>query len=144
MSFQVFTIEKTEISKPVQIVAPNEITLAQLVTHFILPDGLNVDVSSIFYWNLREIEDPQKADKTKRMIEQIPHRILMGFNLRVKCNTRHENSRKRMARCKFGSVPMCFSMPEDATVGRLRERVVDWMRQRGQGEVGRLEEQIEK
>jgi hypothetical protein len=25
-------------------------------------------------------------------------------------------------------------IPEDATVGRLRERVVDWMRQRGQGE----------
>jgi hypothetical protein len=41
---------------------------------------------------------------------------------------------KRMARCGFGSVPMCFAMTEDATIGRLKERVIDWMKQRGQGE----------
>jgi hypothetical protein len=58
----------------------------------------------------------------------------LGFNLRAKVTTLHENSRKRIARCKFGSVPLCFSIAEDATVGRLRERVVDWMKQRCQGE----------
>jgi hypothetical protein len=30
-------------------------------------------------------------------------------------------------------------MAEDATVGRLRERVVDWMKQRGQGEDWKIE-----
>jgi hypothetical protein len=66
------------------------------------------------------------------MLEQIPHRIPLGFNLRVKVNTLHENSTKKMARCKYGSVSMCFAMLEDAAVGRLKERVADWMRQRGQ------------
>jgi hypothetical protein len=112
-------MEKTSIFEPVPTMAPNEITLAQLVTYFILPHGLDLDVSSVFYWNLEEVEDPRKADKTKRMLVQIPYQIPLGFNLRVKVNTLHENSRKRIARCKFGSVPMCFSMAEDG--GRLDE-----------------------
>jgi hypothetical protein len=132
MTFQVFTIEKTPFGEPVQILAPNELTLAQLVTYFILPTGIQLDVGSVFYWNLEEVQDPSKADKSKKMLVEIPDRIPLGFNLRVKCNTLHENSTKRMARCKFGSVPMCFAMPIDATVGRLREWVTDWMRQRGQ------------
>jgi hypothetical protein len=65
MTFQEFTIEKTPFGEPVQIWAPNELTLAQLVTYFILPNGLDLDVSSVFYWNLREVEDPSKADKSK-------------------------------------------------------------------------------
>jgi hypothetical protein len=68
------------------------------------------------------------------MLEAIPDRIPMGFNLRVKCSSLHENSRKKMARCRFGSDPMFFGMPEDATIERLKELVADWMRQRGQGE----------
>jgi hypothetical protein len=134
MTCQVFTIEKTPFGEPVQIQAPNEITLTQLVTYFILPSGIQLDVGSVFYWDLREVEDPSKADKSKRMLEQIPGQIPLGFNLRVKVNTLHENSTKRMARCKFGSVPMCCAMPIDARVGRLRERVTEWMRQRGQPE----------
>jgi hypothetical protein len=134
MSYQIFTIEKTQFKEPVEIFAPNEISLAQLVTYFILPTRVQLDVGSVFYWNLREIEDPSRSDKTKRMLEQIPHRIPMGFNLRVKCNTLHENSAKKVARCKFGSVPRCFAMAEDATIGRLKGLVADWMKQRGQGE----------
>jgi hypothetical protein len=134
MSYRIFTIEKTQFSEPVEIFAPNEITLAQLVTYFILPTGIQVDVGSVFYWNLREIEDPFKADKTKRMLEPIPDKIPLGFNLSVKCSSLHENSLKRMARCRFGSVPMCFAMTEDAPLGRLKERVREWMNQRGQGE----------
>jgi hypothetical protein len=118
MKFQIFTIEKMEFSEPVDILAPNEISLAQLVTYFILPSGIQSDVGSVFYWNLREIPDVSKADKTKKTLEQIPN----------------ENSTRRIARCKYGSVPMCFAMPEDATIGRLKERFVDWMKQRGQGE----------
>jgi hypothetical protein len=134
MSYQIFTIEKTQFSEPVEIFAPNEISLAQLVTYFILPTGIQLDVGSVFHWNLREIEDPSKADKSKRRIESIPDRIPPGFNLRVKNSSLHENSRKQIARCKFGSVPMFFAMPEAATIERLNERVVDWMRQPGQGE----------
>jgi hypothetical protein len=134
MSYQIFTIEKTQFSEPVEIFTPNEISLAQLVACFILPTGIQLDAGSVFYWNLREIEDQSASDKTKRMLEQIPYHIPPGFNLRVKCNTLHENSVKKMARSKFVSVPMCFAMAEDATIGRLKERVVDWMRQRGQGE----------
>jgi hypothetical protein len=39
-----------------------------------------------------------------------------------------------MARCRYGSVPMFFAMQEDELVGRLKERVVGWMKQRGQGQ----------
>jgi hypothetical protein len=40
MTYQIFTIEKTPFGEPVQILAPNELTLAQLVTYFILPTGI--------------------------------------------------------------------------------------------------------
>jgi hypothetical protein len=90
-----------------------------------------LDAGSVFYWNLREVPDSTSASG-KITLEEIPYDITMGFNLRGKCNTLHENSTKRMARCKYGAVPMCFAMPTDATVGRLRERVTDWMTQRGQ------------
>jgi hypothetical protein len=125
MTYQVFTIEKTPFGEPVQILSPNELSLSQLVTYFILPTGIQLDVGSVFYWNLEEVPDPSKADQSKRTLVPIPSQIPLGFNLRVKMNTLHQNSTKRMARCKYGSVPMCFAMPTDATVGRLRERVTD-------------------
>jgi hypothetical protein len=131
MTYQIFTIEKTPFGEPVQILAPNEITLAQLVAYFILPTGIQLDVGSVFYWNLKEIPDPSSTSG-KMMLEEFPYNITMGLNLRIKCNTLHENSTKRMVCCRYGSVPMCFAMPIDATVGRLRERVTDWMTQRGQ------------
>jgi hypothetical protein len=124
-------MEKTAIGEPVPIIAPNEITLAHLVSYFILPRGDQLDVNTVFYWCLEEVEDPSESDKTKWTLVQIPHRIPTGFVLRVKANTLHGNSSKKMARCKYGSVPMCFAMPENSTVGRLAERVRDWMSQRG-------------
>jgi hypothetical protein len=133
MSFQIFTIEKTQYGEPVDILAPNEITLSQLVTYFILPSGIQLDVGSVFYWNLRETEEKSKDDKTKRNLEAIPDKIPPGFNLRVKCSSLHDRSAKRMASCRFGTVPLCFALPEDATLGRFKERVADWMSQRGQG-----------
>jgi predicted ABC-type sugar transport system permease subunit len=57
MSYQIFTMENTPLGEPVVIQAPNEITLAQLVTFFILPSGIQLDVGSVFYWNLLRIED---------------------------------------------------------------------------------------
>jgi hypothetical protein len=98
MSYQIFTMDKTPIDEPVVIHAPNEITLSQLVAHFILPTGIQLDVSSVFYWNLREIEPPEeknpkkdkkapKEDKARREIEQIPTKTPPGFNLRVKCSS---------------------------------------------------------
>jgi hypothetical protein len=91
MTYQIFTIEKTPFGEPVQILAPNEITLSQLVAYFILPTGIQLDVGSIFYWNPEEVPDPSRTG-AKTTIVEIPDRIPLGFNLRVKCNTLHENS----------------------------------------------------
>jgi hypothetical protein len=133
MSYQVFTMEGTSISEPSEIQAPHEITLSQLVTYFILPTGIQLDVDSTFYWNLRRFEDKTEKDKTKWKVEQIPIPIPSGFNLRVKCNTLHDHSTKKMARVRFGSYSMSFAMPEDAILERLKERVADWMNRSGQG-----------
>jgi hypothetical protein len=133
MSYQVFTMENTQVTKPIVITAPNEISLAQLVTYFILPSGMSLDVASVFYWNLLQIEDTSKADKTKRKLQEIPDKIPVGFNLRVKCSSLRENSTKRIVNCRFGDVFLPFSMPPDALLGRFKERVADWMNQRGQG-----------
>jgi hypothetical protein len=118
-------MEKTVIGAPVEIFAPNEITLAQLVTYYILPFGRDLDVNTVLYWCLEEVEEKTTKDKTKRTLVQIPHRIPMGFVLRVKASTLRDNSTKRMARCKYGSVPMCFAMSGDAAVDRLTDRVID-------------------
>jgi hypothetical protein len=134
MTYQIFTIEKTPIGEPVEILAPNEITLAQLVIHFILPSGIDLDVGSVFYWNLREIEQaPGEIDKTKRELEQTPMVIPQGFNLRVKCNTLRDAARKKMAHVKWGSVKMNFAMNPNDTMRRLKERVANWLNQSGQG-----------
>jgi hypothetical protein len=131
MAFEIFTMEKSTFYGPVVIHAPNEISLAQLVTYFILPEKSDFDVSTDFYWCLEEVEDKSVKDKTKKTLVQIAHKIPPGFVLRVKASTLHDNSSKGMVRCKYGSVPMCFAMPENSAVGRLAERVRDWMSQRG-------------
>jgi hypothetical protein len=64
MTYQLFTMEKDQVEEPVDILAPNEISLGQLITHFILPAGRDFDVGSVFYWNLRELSSDDK-DKTK-------------------------------------------------------------------------------
>jgi hypothetical protein len=130
----VFAIEKTPVCEPTEIDAPNESALAQLVTYYILPAGRDLDVATVFYWCLEEVEDKSPSSKSKKALVQIPYNLPMGFVLRVKASSLRENSSKRIASCKFGSVPMCFAMPRDATIGRLKERVADWMKQRGQGE----------
>jgi hypothetical protein len=132
MSYQIFTTEKKPIGDPVEIFAPNEISLAQLVRYIILPTGIQLDASSVFYWNPREIEDPTKTDKTKKILEEVPGIIPRGFNLRVKCSSLRDHSTKKMAHVRFGTSLMNFAMAEDAKLGRLKERVADWMTQRGQ------------
>jgi hypothetical protein len=58
-------MEKTAVGEPKQIFAPHEITLAQLVSYFILPETRDLDVGTVFYWRLEEVVDESKADKTK-------------------------------------------------------------------------------
>jgi hypothetical protein len=50
ISYQVFTMDNTAVTEPIVITAPNEITLAQLVTFFILPSdiGSHLDVPLSF------------------------------------------------------------------------------------------------
>jgi hypothetical protein len=133
MTYQIFMIDKAPIGEPVDIIAPNEISLAQLITHFVLPSGIDLDAGSVFYRNLREEEPAPGENKTKRKIEQIQMKIPPGFNLRVKCSSLREASRKKMAHVKFGIVRMNFAMAPNDTMGRLKERVADWMNQLGQG-----------
>jgi hypothetical protein len=114
MTYQIFTIDKTPVGEPVEILAPNEITLAQLVTYFILPYGIQLDVGSVFYWNPQEV-----GDKPNRRIEEIPRTIPPGFNLRVKCSSLREASTKKMAHAKFGSARMTFAMPPNEVMGRF-------------------------
>jgi hypothetical protein len=133
MKYQISTIDKTEYSEVVDMWAPNEISLAQLVTYYILPTDIQLDVASVFYWNLREIPDTTSSDKSKRKLEQIPDKIPPGFCLQVKCNSLHEHPSKKLARFFYESVQMNFAMAPDATVGRLKARVIDWMNARGMG-----------
>jgi hypothetical protein len=135
MSYQVFTMENTPVTEPVEITAPNEITLAQLVTYFILQSELapHLDVASAFYWNLRKIVDVTAADPTKTTYEAIPDKIPVGFTLRVKCSSLREGSDKRIVNCRYEGAHLPFSMPPDALLERLKARVADWMNQRGQG-----------
>lgn len=131
-AFQVFPMAKTSVCEPVLIDTPNEITLAQLVAHFVVPSGGDWDVNTVFYWCHEEIED---KDQKKRTIIEIPNQIPTGFVLRVKANTLRDGpSNKRMAKCIYESTPMCFMIEQNEPVGKLKERMIDWMRQRGLGE----------
>jgi hypothetical protein len=83
-SWQLSTAEKTPVCEPVPVDIPNEITLAQLVSSFIVPAGFEqVDANTVFFWTLEVISDPKSKDKTRNMVVQIPPRIPVGFNLRV-------------------------------------------------------------
>jgi hypothetical protein len=130
-AFQVFTMGKTLVDSPTPIDIPNEITLSQLVTYFILPAGGDWDASTVFYWCPEEVEN--KSDKTKRDLILTPQVIPIGFVLRVKANTLHDGSSKQMAKCIYGAVPMCFMVDQNSLVGDLKTRAINWMVQRGLG-----------
>jgi hypothetical protein len=129
-------MEKTPVGVPTLIDIPNEITLAQLVTYFILPAGGDWDVNMIFYWCFEEIEN--NADRKREIIE-VPNSIPTGFVLRVKANTLRDAQDKRMARCIYGSIPMCFMIEQNATIAQLRARMIDWLTQRNQGDEWKFE-----
>jgi hypothetical protein len=91
-SWQLFTVDKTPVCEPVPVDVPNEITLAQLVSAYIIPSGFNrLDANTVFQWNLEIAPARGKKDKTKREVVQIPQKIPVGFNPRVTTNTLHEN-----------------------------------------------------
>jgi hypothetical protein len=127
-------MEGTPIDNPAPVDIPNEITLAQRVTFFILPAGGHGDVNTVFYWCPEEIV----KDGRREYIE-IPHNIPIGFVLRVKANTLHDVQDNRMAKCTYGSVPMCFMIDQRANVGQLKAREFDWMVQRNLGSDGTLD-----
>jgi hypothetical protein len=133
MTYQIFTMDNTPIGEPEVIQAPNEITLAQLVTFFILPTGIQLDVGSVFCWNLLRTEDKSVKDKTLWKVEEIPALIPVGYNLRVKCSSLRDGSMKVMAHAHYGSAHMAFAMMPNDTVGKLKARAIDWMNQSDQG-----------
>jgi hypothetical protein len=133
MAFQLFTMQNTAVTEQIVINAPNEITLAQLVTFFILPLDLEFDVGSVFYWNLLQIRDESSSNPDKMTVQEIPMKITVGFTLRVKCSSLHDNSEKKMAHCRWETILMPFQMHKDDTLGRLKQRMAEWMRLQGQG-----------
>jgi hypothetical protein len=130
MTYQIFTMDNTPIGEPEVIQAPNEITLVQLVAFFILPTGIQLDVGSVFYWNLPRTENKSVKDKT---LEEIPALIPVGYNLRVKCSSLRDGSMKVMAHAHYGSAHMAFAMMSNDTVGKLKARAIEWMNQSDQG-----------
>jgi hypothetical protein len=126
-------MEGTALTEVMGIVIPNEITLAQLVTYCVLPTGMELDVESAFLWHLPRIEDPDEKDKSKWKVEEVPDKIPLGFTFKVKCSSLHDGSTKQMARCRWGSVVMHFSMPSNARLERLKDRLSAWMNSRRQG-----------
>jgi hypothetical protein len=61
----------------------------------------------------------------KREYIEIPYNIPIGFVLRVKAKTLHDAQDKGMAKCYYGSVPMCFMIDHRANVGQLKARAID-------------------
>jgi hypothetical protein len=131
-NLQVFTMDGTEFTEVMGIVIPNEITLAQLITYCVLPTGMELDVDSAFYWHLPRVEDRNEKDKSRWKVEEIPGKIPLGFTFKVKCSSLHDGSTKQLAHCRLGDVLMHFSLAPDARLERLKGRLSEWMRLRGQ------------
>jgi hypothetical protein len=132
---QLFTAERTMYGDQMEFDVPNEIPLPQLVAHYVLPvTGDEFDANTLFTWCLEIVEGKFKADKTKRTVIQIPNRIPTGFILRVRINSVHDGpARKQLIHCYFGVAHFHLAMEPDATVERLTRRIVEYMRDRGQG-----------
>jgi hypothetical protein len=128
-------MEKTPVGEPVPVDIPNEITLAQLATGYIVPSGHDrLDANTVFFSNLEIAPCSGKKDKTKREVVQIPQKIPVPFNMRAMANTLHERSDgRRVVQCAFGAARVNFTLKEDETVGKLSAVVANWMRQRRQG-----------
>jgi hypothetical protein len=109
-------MEGTEYSELMGVVIPNEITLAQLVTYFVLPTGIELDVASAFFWYLPRVEDLAEKDKSKWKVEEIPDKIPSGFTLKVKCSSLRDGSDKRLAHCRFGDALCAGSRRNFGTV----------------------------
>jgi hypothetical protein len=62
-----------------------------------------------------------------------PHGAHHSGHLDVKANILHDCSDKRMAKCIYETIPMCFMIDRRANVGQLKARAIDWMNQRNFG-----------
>jgi hypothetical protein len=133
MSFQLFSMQGTPVTELIVFRAPNEITLAQLVTYFILPLDLEFDVGSVFYWNLILEKDESSSNPDKKRVQVIPAKIPVVFTLRVKCSSLQDGSDKKMTHCRWQSITMPFQMHKNDALGRLKTRMAEWLRLQGQG-----------
>lgn len=108
---------------------PNEITLAQLVSHVIIPAGDDqLGADTVFFWSLGVIPDPKSMDKTRSKVVEIPAIIPTGFNLRGMANTLHENmDGRKQVTCSFGTAQVRFTLHEGETIGKLATMAVGWM-----------------
>jgi hypothetical protein len=140
-TWQLFTIEKIPYNEPVLVDIPSEITLAQLVSTYILPSGFDrPDSNTAFQWTPEVVPDKSKSDKTKLKVIPVPRRIPPGSNRRVMANTLHaDDVGRKQATCVFGAARIPFTLHEGETVGRLAAMAIDWMKQRGRGDQWQIE-----
>jgi hypothetical protein len=134
MGLQLHTMQGTEVTEVLTIHPPEEITLAQLVTYFILPLGIEFDVGSVFYWHLPLVKEESSSDPNKKKPQEIPYNIPIGFTLHVKCSSLKDHSNKKMAHCRWQGIIMPFQMHKKDTLDRLKGRAAEWLRLQGQGD----------
>jgi hypothetical protein len=107
--WQLFTAERIQWNEPVSVLISNEITLAQLVSAYIIPSGFeHLDSNTVFSWALEVVENNAKHDKTKRTVVDIPYKIPHGFNLRVLVDTLHADDDRRQVVCAYGVAKIRF------------------------------------
>jgi hypothetical protein len=131
-SWQLFTSEKIPFNEPVPVTIPEEITLAQLVAHFIIPKGFDaLDSNTVFQWTPEVVPHLSRAGN-KTTIVQIPSKIPPGFKFRGLANTLHADPDKRQVTCAFGTAKIRLSFQPGDIVQRLQAAIVAEMLNRGQ------------
>jgi hypothetical protein len=128
-----FTNENYPHNEPVPVLAPEEITLAQLVTHYILPAGYgNLDSNTVFVWRRKLVQDRSRSG-LKKTVKLIPEKIPAGYKLPVMANTLHTSRDRKQVTCVYGAAKIRFSFLLGETLERLSAAVVAEMITRGQG-----------
>jgi hypothetical protein len=65
-TWQLFTVEKIPFNEPVPGAIPGEITLAQLVAHYVIPSGFDqLDSNTVFQWTPKLFKTSPQAIKRR-------------------------------------------------------------------------------
>jgi hypothetical protein len=126
--WQLFTNEKYPFNEPVPVVIPEEITLAQLVAHHILPAEFdNLDSNAVFKWSLKVSRDKTRSG-TKKRAKQIPGKFHAGQKLGVMASSLHTDSDRKQVTCTYGAAKIRFSfLPGETIATSLLQSSQKWL-----------------